>query len=52
MPVVLRHWDLEALEGLTPEAERARESLLEWIERIGKAARRTAARREMSTASA
>ena len=46
VPVVLRHWNLEGIEGLTPEAERARESLVEWIERIGKAARRTAARRE------
>ena len=31
VPVVLRHWQLEALEGLTPEAEAARASLLRRI---------------------
>jgi acyl-[acyl-carrier-protein] desaturase len=46
LPVVLRHWNLEALTGLTPEAERARESALERIERVAQAGRRTAARRE------
>lgn len=45
LPVVLRHWNLEALTGLTGEAERARESVLERIERIAQAGRRTAARR-------
>ena len=49
-PVVLRHWNLEALEGLTPEAERARESVLEYIERVGDAGRRIAARRETAAA--
>ena len=46
VPVVLRHWNLAALEGLTPEAERARESVLAYIERVGNAGRRMAARRE------
>jgi acyl-[acyl-carrier-protein] desaturase len=46
LPVVLRHWDLEALTGLTAEAERARDSVLHRIERIAQAGRRTAARRE------
>lgn len=50
VPVVLRHWDLEALERLTPDAERARESVLEYIERVGDAGRRTAARRESAAA--
>lgn len=45
VPVVLRHWNLEALTGLTPEAERARESALHHIERIGNVARRSADRR-------
>ena len=45
LPVVLRHWNLEALGGLTPEAERARDSVLERIDRIAQAGRRTEARR-------
>ena len=46
VPVVLRHWNLEALTGLSAEAERARDSVLARIERIGQAGRRAAARRE------
>jgi acyl-[acyl-carrier-protein] desaturase len=46
MTVVVRHWGVEALEGLTPEAEQARASLMKRIERIGRAGRRQAARRE------
>jgi len=46
VPVVLRHWSIEALEGLTPEAEQARAALVKRIERIGKAGRRFAARRD------
>jgi acyl-[acyl-carrier-protein] desaturase len=46
VPVVLRHWNLGALTGLTPEAERAREAVLLRIERIAQAGRRSAARRE------
>ena len=45
VPVVLRHWGIEALEGLTPEAEQARAALVKRIERIGKAGRRFASRR-------
>lgn len=44
-PVVVRHWGIESLEGLTPEAEQARDALLKRIERIGKAGRRFASRR-------
>lgn len=46
MPVVVRHWGVDKLEGLTPEAEQARTSLMTRIERIGKAGRRQAARRD------
>jgi acyl-[acyl-carrier-protein] desaturase len=46
VPVVLRHWNIEALEGLTPEAEQARAALVKRIGRIGKAGKRFAARRE------
>ncbi len=51
VPVVLRHWGIEAIEGLTPEAEEARAALVKRIERIGKAGRRFASRRgEAATA--
>ena len=46
MPVVLRHWNIEARTGLTPEAELARDSVIERMERIATAGRRMAARRE------
>jgi acyl-[acyl-carrier-protein] desaturase len=45
VPVVLRHWNVEALTGLTPEAETARDALVERIARIGAAGRRMAERR-------
>ena len=35
-PVLMRHWKLEQLTGLTDEAEKAREALFKRIERIGK----------------
>jgi acyl-[acyl-carrier-protein] desaturase len=40
VPVVLNHWKVAELTGLTPEAEVARDKLLQRIDRIGKAARR------------
>jgi acyl-[acyl-carrier-protein] desaturase len=46
VPVVLRYWDVEAIEGLTPEAEKARDALVTRIDRIGRAARRLAERRD------
>lgn len=46
VPVVLRHWGVEQLTGLSDAAERARESLLKRIERIGRAGRRMARQRE------
>lgn len=46
VPVVLRHWAIESLEGLTREAEEARAALVKRIERIGRAGRRFASRRE------
>jgi acyl-[acyl-carrier-protein] desaturase len=53
VPVVLRHWDLEHLEGLSPEAEQARARVLKRIERIGRAGRRFASRNEeLATAAA
>jgi acyl-[acyl-carrier-protein] desaturase len=46
LPVVIRHWNIEAITGLSPEAELARDATLARIERIAQAGRRTAARRE------
>jgi acyl-[acyl-carrier-protein] desaturase len=46
VPVVLRHWQLEALEGLTPEAEQARERTVRRIDRIARVGRRMAERRD------
>ena len=44
-PIVVKHWRLEDLEGLSPEAEEARSSTLEFIRRVGKAGARMAERR-------
>ena len=44
VPVVLRHWGLESLDGLTPEAETARARCVRRIGRIGAVARRLEAR--------
>lgn len=43
--VVLRHWKIETLEGLSPEGEEARRRVLRQIARVGKAANRFASRR-------
>jgi acyl-[acyl-carrier-protein] desaturase len=45
VPVVLRHWAIEAIEGLDAEAERARERTVAHITRVGGVARRRAERR-------
>ena len=39
-PVVRRHWELDSLEGLTPEAEQARERVITYIDRLGRVAER------------
>jgi acyl-[acyl-carrier-protein] desaturase len=46
VPVILRHWDVEHLEGLSPEAEDARAKLLKRMGRIARAGRRFSAKRE------
>ncbi len=48
LPVVLRDWAVESLEGLTPEAEKAREKLIDRIARIGKVAQRLAERNSVA----
>ncbi|HYZ99764.1 MAG TPA: acyl-ACP desaturase [Acidimicrobiales bacterium] len=47
VPVVLRHWGVEDVGGLTDEAERARDALLARIDRVGRAGERLSRRREL-----
>jgi acyl-[acyl-carrier-protein] desaturase len=51
-PVVLRHWNVQAIEGLSAEAEAARERLLTYIARVERVGRRIAERRERKLATA
>jgi acyl-[acyl-carrier-protein] desaturase len=44
-PVVIKHWKVGELEGLTPEAEAAREKLMKRVGQLGKAAQRLARQR-------
>jgi acyl-[acyl-carrier-protein] desaturase len=44
-PVVRRHWGLEALEGLSADAEDARARVLRHMDKVAKVGRRMAARR-------
>ena len=46
VPVLFTHWKLEQLTGLTPEAEAARERVVNYVERLGQLARRMSARAE------
>ena len=46
VPVVLRHWKLEELQGLSGEAEEARSRVLAYMARLGGVARRLAERRQ------
>jgi len=52
VPVVLRHWGLASVRGLSSEAERARERALGHVDRIARVGRRLAARRDDSPDSA
>jgi len=45
-PVVIDHWGIESLEGLTAEAEQARERCLRHIAKVAKVARRASERRD------
>ena len=45
VPVITKQWRLESIEGLSSEAERARDQVLRHIERLGKVAARQANRR-------
>jgi acyl-[acyl-carrier-protein] desaturase len=50
VPVVLRQWKVQDLTGLSDEAEAARDSLLERIERTGRVGARLAERRQATDA--
>jgi acyl-[acyl-carrier-protein] desaturase len=52
VPVVLRHWGIEGIDGLSPEADAARTDLVTRIHRIGKAGRRMAERRQATAEAA
>jgi acyl-[acyl-carrier-protein] desaturase len=52
LPVVVRHWGIEGLEGLDAEAEEARARLVRRIDKYGRVARRLAERRDASMAGA
>ena len=52
LPVVVRHWAIEDVTGLSDEAERARDQLLTRVRRIGKAGERLARRRAEEAAAA
>lgn len=43
LPVVLRHWRVEAVDGLSPEAEQARQHLLRHVARVRRVAERARA---------
>jgi hypothetical protein len=45
VPVILGHWRLKELEGLTPQAEAAREKVLHHLERLGRIVARQTERR-------
>lgn len=50
VPVVLRHWGIETIEGLSPDAQAARDRTVAHIARIGRVARRLEDRRAAAAA--
>jgi energy-converting hydrogenase A subunit M len=48
---VLRHWDIESIEGLDAEAEQARTRLVEYIARVDRVGQAMVRRRERRLAS-
>ena len=50
VPVLLRNWEVESLEGLSPEAEEARRKLVKRMERIARVGRRFTDRRDEADA--
>ena len=52
IPLVMRHWAIDKVEGLSATAEQARDRLMHHIERVGRVAKRQADRRASAAASA
>lgn len=52
VPLVIRHWAIDKIEGLNGEGEKARVSLMRHVERVGKVAKRQADRRASAEANA
>jgi len=52
VPVVLRHWNIESIEGLDAEAEQARTRLVDYIARVDRVGQAMVRRRERRLASA
>jgi acyl-[acyl-carrier-protein] desaturase len=50
VPLIMRHWAVDKIEGLNASAEKARESLMRHIDRVGKVAKRQADRRASAVA--
>jgi acyl-[acyl-carrier-protein] desaturase len=51
VPCVLKNWKVDKLEGLSPEAEQARERTMKHVEKLGRVARRRSEQREEMAAS-
>ncbi len=52
VPLVLRQWAVDKIEGLSASAEKARDNLMRHIERVGKVAQRQADRRAAAASAA
>ncbi|MEO6989753.1 MAG: acyl-ACP desaturase [Aquihabitans sp.] len=52
VPVLMRHWNVESLEGLNPEAEEARTRLIKQMGRIARVGRRFTAKQAEAKAKA
>ena len=50
IPLVMRHWAIDKVEGLSATAEQARDRLMHHIERVGRVAKRQADRRAPAAA--
>lgn len=52
VPMVLRTWELESIEGLDAEAEQARERIVKYLEKSGRVAKRLSDRKAKAKADA
>ncbi len=50
VPLVFRQWAIDKVEGLSASAEKARDEMMHFIERVGRVARRQIERREAAAA--